>query len=161
MRLTVDKGDPMGDGDQTSPEPQTLQEKINYLLDETFPDKRPSDREFSRMVEARGASLSYSYFGKLRKGEVDSTVVSDDILKALGLGFGVDWRFFKDESDVAHDAVAALEFLAKKRSGDIAGIAGRGLSDHGLTPELLDFALSLFDEAKAKHESRGANPDAK
>ncbi|NEE21775.1 hypothetical protein G3M58_86860, partial [Streptomyces sp. SID7499] len=65
----------------------------------------------------------------------------------LGLGFGVDWRFFKEESEVVDDVVAGLQFLAKRRTGEISGLAGRGLDDDGLPPELLRFALSLLEDA--------------
>lgn len=121
-------------------EPRTLQEKILYLLDHAFPDGPPSDREFCRIVESQGGSLSHSYFGKLRKGQI--TEVRDETLQALALGFGLEnWRFFKDESAVVEEVMAGLALLAGTRTGDISGLAGRGIGDAGLSPDLLDFVL--------------------
>ncbi|MCZ1011478.1 hypothetical protein [Streptomyces lydicus] len=135
-----------------SDEPRTLQEKIAYLLKESYPDgDAPSDREFCRIVERRGGSLSHSYFGKLRKGQL--TEVRDETLQALGLGFDCDWRFFKPESELEAEVFAGLRFLADKRAGGISGIAGRGIAEGGLSPDLLNFALDLVE--KARQEARG------
>ncbi|WP_370418930.1 hypothetical protein AB8O64_10760 [Streptomyces sp. QH1-20] len=127
-------------------EPRTLQEKITYLLEESFPDGAPSDREFCRIVEARGGALSHSYFGKLRKGQL--TEVRDETLQALGMGFDCDWRFFKPESQVEEEVAAGLRFLADKRAGGISGIAGRGITEEGLSPDLLNFALDILEKAR-------------
>jgi len=128
-------------GDDLKGEPRTLQEKIIYLLDHAFPDGTPSDREFCRIVESQGGALSHSYFGKMRKGQI--TEVRDDTLQALALGFGIsNWRFFKDESEVVEEVMAGLALLAGTRTGDISGLAGRGVGDAGLSPDLLEFVLS-------------------
>ena len=60
--------------------------------------------------------------------------------------------------------MAGLQFLAKRRAGEISGPAARGLGDDGLSPELLKFALSLLAEAghrEAAGRPRGndAEPD--
>lgn len=137
-------------------EPRSLQEKINYLLKKSFPDGAPSDREFCRIVEGRGGALSHSYFGKLRKGQL--TEVRDETLQALGLGFDCDWRFFKPESQVEAEVAAGLRFLADKRSGGISGIAGRGIAEEGLSPDLLNFALDLVEKARQEAQERPAEP---
>ncbi|UQA96721.1 hypothetical protein [Streptomyces halobius] len=137
-------------------EPRTLQEKINYLLKESFPDGTPSDREFCRIVEARGGALSHSYFGKLRKGQL--TEVRDETLQALGMGFDCDWRFFKPESQVEAEVSAGLRFLADKRAGGISGIAGRGITEEGLSPDLLNFALDLLEKARQETQEPPAEP---
>nr|WP_223185598.1 hypothetical protein [Streptomyces sp. CBMA152] len=133
-----------------APELTTLQQKVEYMVEKTFPGEKVSGRTFSDLVKERGGSLSHSYFSNILAGKV--THPSEDILKALGLGFGVDWRFFKEESEVVDDVVSGLQFLAKRRTGEISGIAGRGLDDDGLSAELLQFALSLLEETK---DSRG------
>ncbi|WP_234336104.1 hypothetical protein [Streptomyces sp. NRRL S-920] len=145
-------GAEMSAGDKL--EPRTLQEKINYLLEETYPDGAPSDREFCRIVAGRGGALSHSYFGKLRKGEI--TEVRDETLKAMGLGFDCDWRFFKPESQVEAEVAAGLRFLADKRAGGISGIAGRGISEEGLPPDLLNFALDIMEKARQEAQERPA-----
>ncbi|MFV2120693.1 hypothetical protein ACE14D_20530 [Streptomyces sp. Act-28] len=134
-------------GERTAaPELRTLRQKVAYMVEKTFPGQRVSGRAFAELVRERGGSLSHSYFSNILAGKV--THPSEDILKALGLGFGVDWRFFKEESEIVDDVVAGLQFLAKRRTGEISGLAGRGTDDAGLPAELLEFALSLLKEAR-------------
>ncbi|MET9925487.1 MULTISPECIES: hypothetical protein [unclassified Streptomyces] len=138
--------------EQAGPPPlNSLREKVEYMVERTFPGQKISGRCFAELVRERGGSLSHSYFSNILAGKV--TQPSEEILKALGLGFGVDWRFFKEESEVVDDVVAGLQFLVKRRTGEISGVAGRGLDDEGLPPELLRFALSLLEDAARE------NPD--
>ncbi|MEV3989852.1 hypothetical protein AB0J57_13200 [Streptomyces sp. NPDC049837] len=139
-------------GEQRTPELRTLQQKVEYMVEKTFPGQKISGRVFADLVKQRGGSLSHSYFSNILAGKV--THPSEDILKALGLGFGVDWRFFKDESEVVDDVVAGLQFLAKRRTGEISGVAARGNDEDGIPAELLEFALSLLEESKS--EGKGA-----
>lgn len=141
----MDVGAWMDNGREHTPELRTLQQKVEYMVEKTFPGQKISGRVFSDLVRERGGSLSHSYFSNILAGKV--THPSEDILKALGVGFGVDWRFFKEESEVVDDVVAGLQFLAKRRTGEISGIAGRGVDDDGLPPELLQFMLSLLSDA--------------
>ncbi|MEU6056800.1 hypothetical protein [Streptomyces sp. NPDC047097] len=136
----------MTDGEQHAPELRTLQQKVSYMVERTFPGQRVSGRFFADLVRERGGSLSHSYFSNILAGKV--THPSEEILKALGLGFGVDWRFFKEESEVVDDVVAGLQFLARSRTGDIVGIAARGMGEDGIPAELLELALSLLEEEK-------------
>ncbi|MFF0434897.1 hypothetical protein ACFYU9_22000 [Streptomyces sp. NPDC004327] len=133
-------------GEEHVPELHTLRQKVEYMLEKTFPGQKVSGRTFAELVKERGGSLSHSYFSNILAGKV--TQPSEEILKALGLGFGVDWRFFKEESEVVGDVVAGLKFLAKRRTGEISGVAGRGVDDDGLPAELLEFALSLLADTK-------------
>ncbi len=116
--------------EQTAPELRTLQQKVAYMVEKTFPGQKVSGRAFADLVKERGGSLSHSYFSNILAGKV--TQPSEDILKALGLGFGVDWRFFEEESEVVDDVVAGLRFLAQRRTGEITGVAARGAGDEGL-----------------------------
>ncbi|MYX26845.1 hypothetical protein GTY75_09210 [Streptomyces sp. SID8381] len=134
----------------------TLREKVQYLLETTFPNEKVSGRRFAQIVEEKGGSLSNATFSNILSGKV--TVVSEDTLKALGLGFGVDWRYFKDESEVEADVVAGLQFLAEKRAGHISGIAGRGIADTGLPADLLQFALGLVAEEKQRRAAAAGEP---
>ncbi len=149
--MAMDDGDERGPEAVDAPGPgelprlDSLREKVEYMVEKTFPGQKISGRVFAELVRDRGGSLSHSYFSNILAGKV--TQPSEDILKALGLGFGVDWRFFKEESEVVDDVVAGLQFLAKRRTGEISGLAGRGLDDDGLPPELLRFALSLLEDA--------------
>ncbi|WP_436737880.1 hypothetical protein [Streptomyces sp. BBFR102] len=145
-------------GDDGAPELTTLRQKVEYMVEKTFPGQRISGRYFSDLVRSRGGSLSHSYFSNILAGKV--TQPSEEILKALGLGFGVDWRFFKEESEVVDDVVAGLQFLVKRRTGEISGVAGRGLDAHGLPPELLQFALSLLEESQRGEQDDGRPGDA-
>ncbi|MEI7033867.1 hypothetical protein [Streptomyces pratensis] len=158
----------MDDGGERGPQPteqtgrhapaelprlDSLRQKVEYMVEKTFPGQKVSGRVFSELVRDRGGSLSHSYFSNILAGKV--TQPSEDILKALGLGFGVDWRFFKEESEVVDDVVAGLQFLAKRRTGEISGVAGRGLDEDGLPPELLRFALSLLEDAAREKADPG------
>ncbi|MFF8831917.1 hypothetical protein [Streptomyces sp. NPDC015131] len=156
----------MDNGEERTPELRTLQQKVAYMVEKTFPGRKISGRVFADLVKERGGSLSHSYFSNILAGKV--THPSEDILKALGLGFGVDWRFFKDESEVVDDVLAGLQFLARRRTGEISGIAARGNDDAGIPAELLQFALSLLEEtARDEHragrgdEPGGGNPDGR
>lgn len=140
-------------GEEHVPELHSLRQKVEYMLEKTFPGQKVSGRTFAELVKERGGSLSHSYFSNILAGKV--TQPSEEILKALGLGFGVDWRFFKEESEVVGDVVAGLRFLAKRRTGEISGVAGRGVGDEGLPPELLEFALSLLADSQEKQRPEG------
>lgn len=150
----VNVGNRMDIGEEHVPELHSLQQKVEYMLEKTFPGQKVSGRTFAELVKERGGSLSHSYFSNILAGKV--TQPSEEILKALGLGFGVDWRFFKEESEVVGDVVAGLQFLARRRTGEIAGVAGRGVDDDGLPVELLEFALSLLADTKARQRTEGA-----
>ncbi|NML50712.1 hypothetical protein HHL19_19565 [Streptomyces sp. R302] len=141
-------------GEERVPELQSLQQKVEYMLEKTFPGQKVSGRTFAELVRERGGSLSHSYFSNILAGKVAQP--SEEILKALGLGFGVDWRFFKEESEVVGDVVAGLRFLAQRRSGEISGVAARGVGDDGLPAELLEFALSLLADTKAEQRPDGS-----
>jgi len=162
-RMAMDDGDEPGAEPNEPPETagppalNSLREKVEYMVEKTFPGQKISGRVFAELVRERGGSLSHSYFSNILAGKV--TQPSEEILKALGLGFGVDWRFFKEESEVVDDVVAGLQFLVKRRTGEISGVAGRGLDDDGLPPELLRFALSLLEDA-AKETSQDGPRDA-
>jgi transcriptional regulator with XRE-family HTH domain len=143
----------MDNGEERTPELTTLQQKVEYMVEKTFPGEKISGRVFADLVKERGGSLSHSYFSNILAGKV--TNPSEEILKALGLGFGVDWRFFKDESEVVDDVVAGLQFLAKRRAGEISGLAGLGVDDDGLGPELLQFVLSLLEDNKDDKDDKG------
>jgi transcriptional regulator with XRE-family HTH domain len=143
-------------GEEDVPELQSLRQKVEYMLEKTFPGQKVSGRTFAELVKERGGSLSHSYFSNILAGKV--TQPSEEILKALGLGFGVDWRFFKEESEVVGDVVAGLQFLAKRRTGEISGVAGRGVDDDGLPAELLEFALSLLAETSTKERPDDGKP---
>ncbi|MEW1724557.1 hypothetical protein [Streptomyces sp. NPDC093109] len=147
----------MDNGGEHAPQLRTLRQKVEYMVDTTFPGQKVSGRFFADLVKERGGALSHSYFSNILAGKV--THPSEDILRALGLGFGVDWRFFKEESDVVDDVVAGLQFLAKRRTGEISGVAGRGVDESGLPPELLRFAMSLLEEAKAKNPGGDTGSD--
>ncbi|MGC5344108.1 hypothetical protein ACPXCE_09920 [Streptomyces sp. DT24] len=148
----------MDNGEEQTPDLKTLQQKVEYMVEKTFPGQKVSGRVFADLVKERGGSLSHSYFSNILAGKV--TQPSEDILKALGLGFGVDWRFFKEESEVVDDVVAGLQFLAKRRTGELSGLAGRGLDDDGLPPELLRFALSLLEESQSSQGNAPGDPQA-
>ncbi|MGW8328469.1 hypothetical protein ACWGLE_11265 [Streptomyces sp. NPDC055897] len=143
----------MDNGEEHTPDLTTLRQKVEYMVEKTFPGEKISGRVFADLVKERGGSLSHSYFSNILAGKV--TNPSEEILKALGLGFGVDWRFFKDESEVVDDVVAGLQFLAKRRTGEISGLAARGLDDDGLDPELLQFVLSLLEDNKDSKDGDG------
>ncbi|MFD3970748.1 hypothetical protein [Streptomyces cyaneofuscatus] len=159
----TERNEPPGPSEPSQPSGppplDSLREKVEYMVEKTFPGQKISGRVFAELVRERGGSLSHSYFSNILAGKV--TQPSEEILKALGLGFGVDWRFFREESEVVDDVVAGLQFLAKRRTGEISGVAGRGLDDEGLPPELLRFALSLLEDAardsryESPHDSRG------
>ncbi|MFE9118503.1 hypothetical protein [Streptomyces sp. NPDC007172] len=149
----------MDNVEEHTPDLTTLRQKVEYMVEKTFPGEKISGRVFADLVKERGGSLSHSYFSNILAGKV--TNPSEEILKALGLGFGVDWRFFKDESDVVDDVVAGLQFLAKRRTGEISGLAGRGLDDGGLDPELLQYVLSLLEDNKENKDSRDSRDSKK
>ncbi|MCX4963550.1 hypothetical protein OHA98_01710 [Streptomyces sp. NBC_00654] len=147
----------MDNSEERTPELKSLRQKVEYMVEKTFPGQKISGRVFAELVRERGGSLSHSYFSNILAGKV--TQPSEEILKALGLGFGVDWHFFKEESDVVDDVVAGLQFLAKRRTGEISGLAGRGIGDDGLSPELLQFALSLLEDATRSRDRAPGHGD--
>lgn len=142
-------------------EPQTLAEKITWLLHNAFPsgggprDGVPSDRHVVQAINDRAGRhvLGHTTFWKLRTGKTNPETgapyaASDDILDGIAAFFDVDPRFFKSRSEVVGQVVESLRFLRSVHNGDITGIAGRGMGEEGLSHELMAFMNEVLAESR-------------
>lgn len=149
-------------------EPQTLAEKITWLLHNAFPadgsssDGIPSDRQVVRAVNERAGRhvIGHTTFWKLRTGKINPETgapytASEEMLEGIAAFFDVDPRFFKTRSEVVGQVVESLRFLRSVHNGDITGIAGRGLGEEGLSHDLMAFMNEVLAE-----ESRQRDPSA-
>lgn len=142
-------------------EPQTLAEKITWLLHNALPssggpgDGVPSDRQVVRAVNERAGRhvIGHTTFWKLRTGKISPDTgapytASDDMLEGIAAFFDVDPRFFKSRSEVVGQVVESLRFLRSVHDGDITGIAGRGIGEEGLSDELMAFMNEVLAESR-------------
>lgn len=150
-------------------EPQTLAEKITWLLHNAFPssgssdDGVPSDRQVVRAVNERAGRhvIGHTTFWKLRTGKINPETgepytASDDMLEGIAAFFDVDPRFFKSRSEVVGQVVESLRFLRSVHNGDITGIAGRGLGEEGLSYELMAFMNEVLAQSREEDAGRRA-----
>ncbi|WP_051853123.1 helix-turn-helix transcriptional regulator [Streptomyces aureocirculatus] len=137
--------------------PTTIAEKIDYLLELTFPDagRRPSDTDIARSInEAAGAVvMSEVKVQELRRGTATET--TPVIRQGLAQVFGVDEFFFR-ANDKMPDAIASgLRTLGLVRTGQISQIAARGMGGQSLSAEVLQALIALVDSAAAPAAGRG------
>ncbi|MEU2585248.1 hypothetical protein ABZ612_20265 [Streptomyces avermitilis] len=150
------------DGREPEHEPQTLAEKIEYLIDNAFPPgeapwgDRSSDRAVAAAINGyhRREVISHATFGKMRSGAINPNtaepyVPGQPIIDAVADFFDVDPLFFKSQHEVVKRVFESLNFLRAVHRGDVQGLAGRGVTS-GLSAELLaylnDVAAELSDD---------------
>ncbi|MBQ0855424.1 hypothetical protein J8N05_45465 [Streptomyces sp. BH-SS-21] len=150
------------DGREPEQEPQTLAEKMEYLIDNAFaPGEAPwGDRASDRAVAAaingfhRRTVVSHATMGKMRSGAIDGStsgpyVPGQPIINAVAEFFDVDPLFFKPQHEVVKRVFESLNFLRAVHRGDVQGLAGRGVTS-GLSADLLaylnDVAAELSDD---------------
>ncbi|PKT67896.1 DNA-binding protein [Streptomyces populi] len=135
-----------GDGERAGlddPLPETLAEKITYLLgrlSEDLSDQQVAARGNVRAgVEVLNAHLVY----ELRTGRV--THASQDVLSALAEALDTTPVIWSQDADVQR--ILSETMLL---SGQIAAIAARGGEQKGLSADLLDFILHEVDKARVE-----------
>ncbi|RXS68756.1 helix-turn-helix domain-containing protein [Streptomyces sp. TM32] len=121
--------------------PQTLADKINYLLGHSYPGEQvpPSDAEIADGINQwAGAPLvSAHHVELLRTGQ--ETNATPPVCEGLSEVFGVSSSFFKSNEAVVRQVVEGLQVMLSHREGDIGRIAARGLGSEGLPEEVLAF----------------------
>ena len=161
-----------GAGTPGEAEPQSLAEKITWLLHNALPPEGssgegvPSDRQVVRAVNARAGRhvIGHTTFWKLRTGKINPETgepytASEDMLEGIASFFDVDPRFFKSRSEVVGQVVESLRFLRSVHDGDITGIAGRGLGEEGLSHELMAFMNEVLAQSREEDARRRAERD--
>lgn len=140
-------------------EPQTLAEKVEYLIANAFPPgeepwgDRASDRAIADAINDfhQRKVISHATLGKMRPpGAIDEStgepyVPGDQIIQAVAQFFDVDPLFFKPQHEVARKVVESLNFLRAVHRGDVQGLAGRGVTE-GLSAELLAYLNEVAAE---------------
>jgi len=109
----------------------SFSERLDYLIRTVHPAGRGpmTHSEIAAEMAERGTPISTGYLSQLRTGH-RGRAVSGEILIALAAFFGVDPRYFYDET-VAAETNRELDMIAALRDAGVQRIATRsmGLSD--------------------------------
>ncbi|MFI0961367.1 helix-turn-helix transcriptional regulator [Streptomyces sp. NPDC021080] len=135
-----------GDGERASldgPLPETLAEKITYLLGRLSEDL--SDQQVAARGNARAGAevLSADLVHELRTGRV--THAPQNVLSALAEALDTTPVIWSQDADVQR--ILSETMLLR---GQIAAIAARGGEQKGLSADLLDFILHEVDKARVE-----------
>jgi transcriptional regulator with XRE-family HTH domain len=139
--------------------PQTLAEKISYLLETTYRGGAPSDAEITDQVNALAgrALLDAAQFASLRAGtcqpsEVFATAADEAIFhEALAEIVGVSPMFFKAGDAVARQVVEGIMLLSAGQQG--VALAARGAEEMGLSPAVVSKLAAVLAQAGAENAS--------
>lgn len=138
--------------------PQTLAEKITYLVEHTYPDQTPpTDAQIAEAINVRAGSDIITEDGvtALRTG-ADAPVDPESLAVVEGLGevFSVSPMFFQPGDEVARQVTEGIRFLAAIHQGDVLGLAARG-NENGHSGDMLAAINNLVAEIR-----RGRIPTA-
>lgn len=125
----------------TDAPPQTVAEKITYLLERTYvPAERPSDEGLARAANKAAGRLllNESLVRALRTGE--QTEAGEDVLDALAAAMDVPPVFFRTNDREVAQIVARIKNVRQ----DFGVMAARGGESGGVPPELLQFISDTF-----------------
>ncbi|MDJ0342821.1 helix-turn-helix transcriptional regulator [Streptomyces sp. H10-C2] len=140
-----------GDIAPTPAVPQTLSEKVTYLLNHTYPGAPPSDREFADQINARAGRqlVTAQQFAAVRTGRQQLAQVlagaPDEaaFYESLAEVLGVSPVYFQSGEKVAQQVVESIKLLAAA-SGGLA-LAARGAEQAGLAPEMIAKLVALIE----------------
>jgi transcriptional regulator with XRE-family HTH domain len=121
--------------------PQTLAEKITYLLENTYPDQEPpTDAEIAQGINAKAGSaiVTADDVKVLRTGTGTAGIDPEDpaLLDGLSAVFAVSRMYFQPNEKVAGEVIEGIRFLTLIQQGKILGLAARG-NDSGLSETML------------------------
>jgi transcriptional regulator with XRE-family HTH domain len=141
-------------GNQGDPPPQTLADKVNWLIDNAHPAGRGpySNAEVAALIEkVTGEQYSHTTIWKLRNGQATNPQMR--LIEALARTFGVPPAFFFNGYD---DEQAGLlreqvELLALVRDAGVTGAQLRALLE--LSPGARQAVADLIEHT-ARNEAR-------
>ena len=138
------------------PVPQTLAEKLTYLLETTFPSGRPTDAHIAAAVNAHAGVdvVSADAVEALRTGTPPPSEVLDGlaagvVLEGLAEFFGVTPMYFQSDQELERQVVDAISLLALRGSADDFALAARG-GQGGLDPAMIAKIAELVAEVQRK-----------
>ncbi|MEU1824128.1 helix-turn-helix transcriptional regulator [Streptomyces abikoensis] len=137
--------------------PKTLAEKINYMLERTYPGQVPSNEEIAdRMNTHAGAEIiSAEGVARLRTCTDEHASLKPIVIECLAEVCGAVPQFFQDDEAKVRQVVAGLKLLA---DGGVTRVAARGLDDdEGLPAEVLNALDFVIQEIRAKGPSAAGN----
>lgn len=120
--------------------PQTVAEKITYLLEHSYPGTQtpPSDAEVAQAVNGHAGAPVLTSEGARALRTGDDTNLPPIVAAGLAELFGVSPLYFQNDDTVARQVVEGLRMLAAVRSGAVGRVATRGLGPEGMSDDLLD-----------------------
>ena len=140
-------------GEESTPVPRTLADKVNWLIDRAHPAGRGpfSNNEIAALIkDATGEEISYTTVWKLRNGQAQNP--QKRLIEALAKTFGVPPAFFFDDyDDQAGMLQDQVELLALVRDARISSAQLRAILE--LSPEARQAIVSLV-EATARDDPR-------
>ncbi len=144
------------------PIPQTLADKITYLLEHTFPDRQaPTDGEMARVINAKaGRPLVTDQDVRALRTDGETSVNPEDpaVLEGLAQVFSVSHLFFQPNEAVARQVTEAIRFLASIQRGTILGLGARGNDGGGLPADMIARINDLVADIQ-RGKIPGADPD--
>lgn len=138
--------------------PQTLGEKINYLLAATYPGRpAPGDDEIAAAVNAHagGPITDAQAIADLREGKISDSRPA--LREGLADFFDVSPHFFASNEAVVRQVVEGLRLLGSVKNGSLDAVAARSLGEDGLPADLIAYISQLAQDFQG-HAPDGAAP---
>lgn len=132
--------------------PDSLAEKITYLLEHSYPGDLtpPSDAEIATAVNAHAGArvTSKDQVHDLRTGTEETA--SPIVREGLAELFGVSPLFFQRNAAVARQVFEGLRLLAAARTGALRTVEPRGIGGEALSEDVLAFLNEVVSELQER-----------
>ncbi|MFG2504648.1 helix-turn-helix domain-containing protein [Streptomyces rubiginosohelvolus] len=138
---------------------RTLGEKVNFLLEHSYPaGAAPGDEEIAEAVNRHAGSevVTANEVETLRTGAGDDDSPPPVVLEGLAEFFGVERMYFEPDDAVARQVYQGIRVLLASKNGGIRRVRARGLGPEGLSPEV----LSLLTDLETEFEKQVGSEDA-
>jgi len=138
--------------------PGSLAEKINFLLDTTFPGEQgpPSSAEIAAGINSHAGVdvITVPDVENLRTGVMETA--SPIVLEGLAQFLGVSPLYFQSDEDVAAQVYEGLRLLSAARKGAVGRVRGRGAGVEGLPANLMSLVNDLVTEVERREPDESA-----